>query len=136
MSNERTAACPCRALTITVAGDPLVVNGCTCTDCQRASGSVMTVSAWFADEQIVRIVGDYARWRPDGPPEDDDFAAFCPTCGGGGFFKHPAQPGATGIRIGTFADPTFPKPKHIVWWSDRPYWLPELDATRHERMPE
>ncbi len=119
---ERVASCICGGLQIVVRGEPRHLHGCTCKRCQRKSGSVMTVSAWYPESQVVSITGACSAWAPDGPASE---TVFCPTCGGGGYFRTGDYlPDCIGIRIGTFADPSFPKPPHIHWWANRPHWLP------------
>lgn len=116
----RHAACECGQLAITVTGEPEHVHSCTCTRCQRRSGSVMTFSAWFP-ERNVTVRGQTASWQPQGPQTEK---VFCPVCGGGGYFRTGAYlPHCVGIRIGTFADPGFPPPTHVHWWANRPRWI-------------
>jgi hypothetical protein len=79
-----------------------------------ASGSVMTLSAWFAD-QSVTICGPYSKRFHRADAEPDRFQAFCPTCGSGRFFRSGAgYPGTYGISVGSFADPQFPTPEFVL----------------------
>lgn len=117
------SSCECGALRLLVTGSPVHVHGCTCTRCQRGSGSVMRVSAWFPDTDV-RIEGPFTTWfyRDNGDPAMT--ACFCPTCGGGRFFRTGDYlKGCIGIAVGNFADPGFQAPDHIHWWPDRPHWL-------------
>lgn len=120
---ERQSLCECGALRLRVRGDPVHVHACCCTRCQRASGSAMTMSAWFP-ETAVTIEGDYITWHYAGSHDSKLMAGFCRTCGGGRFFRTGDYlPGTIGIATGNFADPAFPAPDHIHWWPDRPHWL-------------
>ena len=120
---ERVASCECGALTLRVTAAPVHVHGCTCTRCQRSTGSVMKYSAWFPDS-AVQVHGTFTTWHPVLPEDPDLAACFCPTCGGGRFFRTGAYlKGCIGIAVGCFADPDFPAPDHIHWWPDRPRWL-------------
>jgi hypothetical protein len=120
---SRTAACDCGALRLVVTGDPVHVHGCACSQCQRASGSVMKLSAWFP-EAGVTILGRFATWDARGPDHPGWTTHFCPVCGGLRFFRTgPYLPDCIGIPVGAFADPAFPAPDHIHWWPDRPHWL-------------
>src|SRR5262245_31929756 len=51
---QRTARCACGALRITVTGEPLSVVACHCIDCQRRTGSVFGVGAYFREEQVAK----------------------------------------------------------------------------------
>jgi hypothetical protein len=90
----------------------------------------MKVSAWFP-EGDVRIDGAFTTWHCSPAKSPSLVACFCPTCGGGRFFRSGDYlPGCIGIAVGHFADPTFPAPDHIHWWPDRPRWLgPPLGPT-------
>jgi hypothetical protein len=125
---ERTAACECGALTLAVTGNPVHAHACACANCQRTSGSVMTFQGWFPAENV-RVEGDTSVWYFRGPDQPDFAKFFCPTCGGGGYFTTGDNfPGTFGICIGTFGDNTFPAPKVVFWWSDRPHWLAKPDG--------
>ncbi len=120
---DRIATCECGALTLRVTVQPVHIHGCTCTKCQRSSGSVMSLSAWFP-ESGVTIDGPYTSWFFTKTPDPALVSCFCPTCGGGRFFRTGDYlRGTIGIPVGSFADPDFPPPDHIHWWPDRPRWL-------------
>ena len=120
---DRLASCECGALRLHVTAAPVHVHGCTCTRCQRSTGSVMKLSAWFPEDSV-RVDGAFTTWRYAGTDDPDLTACFCPTCGGGRFFRSGDYlRGTIGIAVGAFADPAFPAPDHIHWWPDRPRWL-------------
>lgn len=124
----RHAACECGQLAITVTGEPEHLHACTCTRCQRSSGSVMSFSAWFP-EASVTVRGNTASWQPKGPGTEK---VFCPACGGGGYFRTGAYLShCVGIRVGTFADPDFSPPAHVHWWANRPRWLEDIRLLEH-----
>ena len=118
----RTASCACGALQLTVSAPPLDCHACACTLCQRASGSVMTVSAYF-DAAAVTVTGPWARFHHKGHDREDRWRAFCPSCGGTVFFKPDARPGVVAVPAGGFADPEFPVPDFLIHWADRPRWI-------------
>ncbi|WP_245436908.1 GFA family protein [Rhizobium chutanense] len=79
------AKCPCGALSLEVDGDPVHDHICTCTRCQRASGSVLGHNVWFLEENVRVISGGYSVWFPQGDTMPDVMKAFCPICGGADF---------------------------------------------------
>lgn len=117
----RKAICECGGLVVTLKGEPEHHHACTCTKCQRASGSVMTVTAWYPRDQLVSVEGNTMMWQPGGDGTD---VYRCATCGGGGYFLTGSYlPDCIGVNVGHFADPDFPAPAHIHWWPNRPRWL-------------
>lgn len=122
----RQAICECGQLTLTLSGDPVHHHACTCTRCQRASGSVMTVTAWFPKSQIVSMTGETMTWQPGGAGTE---VYRCKRCGGGGYFlTGDYLPDCIGINVGHLADPHFGVPDHVHWWPDRPRWLGTPDG--------
>jgi hypothetical protein len=120
---SRVAACECGSLILTVTGAPVHVHACTCTKCQRSSGSAFSLSAWFAECRVA-ISGAYTTFFYTGAEDPTLMAGFCPRCSGGKFFRTGDYlQGCIGISVGSFADPGFPPPDHIHWWPDRPHWL-------------
>jgi hypothetical protein len=112
-NGKRIAQCGCGALTATVTGEPVTVYCCSCTNCQRRSGSAFTYAAVFPDAAIT-IAGDSGRWIEN---------MFCPTCGIAVAFHAEGFQALTGIPVGCFADPDFPPPLRLYWASRRHRWL-------------
>jgi hypothetical protein len=54
---QRTAACCCGGLSVVTTGEPAVVSMCHCSECQRRTGSVLGVGAYFEQTRV----------RPEGP---------------------------------------------------------------------
>ena len=117
----RQAICECGQLVVTLRGEPEHHHACTCTKCQRASGSVMTVSAWYPRHQLVSVKGRTMTWRTGGKGTE---IYRCARCGGGGYFLSGSYlPHCIAVNVGHFADPDYPPPAHIHWWPSRPNWL-------------
>ena len=96
---ERVARCACGNLTVTARGEPSYVHLCSCTDCQRSSGSAFSYSAFFP-ESAVSIVGEKRtyRQRADSGRFIDSF--FCPNCGTSVLFRAEGLPGTLGVPVG------------------------------------
>jgi hypothetical protein len=102
---------------------------CNCYLCQRQTGSVFSVQARFQNEQV-KIEGKSTAWEfpiegakpttyrtcagSDGIANDSaaDLVTshFCPVCGSTVYYFRKSDPARTGVRVGAFADPTFPPP--------------------------
>ena len=75
----RTAHCSCGALRVEVSADPDVVGICHCGECQRRTGSVFSVSAFFKKEHV-RAEGPSNIYVRDGQEGRKVRMHFCPTC--------------------------------------------------------
>ena len=126
----RTASCNCGQLRITTKGpDPDRVVMCNCFLCQKQTGSPFSVQARFPNEQV-KIEGKSTAWKfpiegakpttyrtcagSDGVVTDSAAdvvtSHFCPVCGSTVYYFRKSDPARTGVRVGAFADPTFPPP--------------------------
>jgi hypothetical protein len=126
-TKTRTASCNCGQLRVTCTGpDPDRVVMCNCYLCQKQTGSVFSVQARFPNEQV-KIEGESTAWIFDGAtpvpyrtcagsngiansPADVVTSHFCPACGSTVYYFRKSDPARTGVRVGAFADNTFPPP--------------------------
>ena len=118
----RTASCNCGQLRVTCKGpDPERISLCHCNLCQKQSGSVFAVQARFPKEQVT-IEGKSTAWTI--PIEDAKALPyrncvalggggtfhFCPVCASTVYYTADGDEARIGVKIGAFADPTFPPP--------------------------
>lgn len=134
---ERTASCLCGQLKVTVEGEPGRVNICSCTDCQRRTGSAFQLGAFFDKSQRKSIEGEsntYTRTADSGRKID---LHFCPSCGVTVYFEPQSRPNAFGVPGGCFADPGFPTPNFSVWTQTKHHWveLPDLEGVFDQQSP-
>ena len=118
---SRTAECVCTALKVTVPGEPAVVVVCNCKQCQKRTGSIFGVSAYFP-EQTVSVSGKskvFTRVSDRGNTVD---CHFCPECGTTLFWDAGALPDMRGVAVGCFADPSFPPPQLVIWAEHKHHW--------------
>lgn len=134
----RTAMCNCGQLRVTCVGpDPARVSLCPCKLCQRQSGSAFAIQARFPKEQVT-IEGKSTSWRfPIEGAEPVDFTHcaeegaefhFCPVCGSTVWYTADADDTRIGIKVGAFADPTFPPPKITGHIKYRHPWTMDLEG--------
>ena len=125
----RTASCNCGQLRVTCTGpDPDRVVMCNCYLCQKQTGSPFSLQARFPNEQV-KIEGKSTAWKfpidgaepvnyrtcagTDGitnSAADVVTSHFCPDCGSTVYYFRKSDPARTGVKVGAFADPTFPPP--------------------------
>ena len=127
---ERTASCLFGELRITVKGEPARVNMCNCTECQRRSGSVFQIGAFFDEGQLKSIEGGSSVYSRTGESGSLIDLHFCPTCGVSVYFHHQARPTVLGIHGGCFADPNFSQPNTAGWSKIEHDWVTVPDGTK------
>jgi hypothetical protein len=136
MPKQRTASCACGQLSIDVEGEPDFVASCNCLQCQKRTGSVFGVSAYFSKEKVQSVSGEHKTFRRASDAGRMLETCFCPDCGSTLFWRAEAFPDLVGLAVGCFADPTFPAPTRAVWAAHKHHWvsfpsdIPLLDAQR------
>jgi hypothetical protein len=129
MGNTRIAHCACRQLRAEASGDPLRVNICHCTECQRRTGSPFGMGAWYAKSDV-RITGDYKTFTRH--IEDRTVSNhFCPNCGGNLLWEASKREGLIAIAVGMFGDPNFPPPARSIFEESKYPWLELTGKVEH-----
>ncbi|NIJ38919.1 hypothetical protein FHR22_003643 [Sphingopyxis panaciterrae] len=133
---ERHASCHCGQLALRCTGEPSKVSLCHCFDCQRRTGSLFSVAAFFPRAAVAPIAGAARSFhRPSASGFGVSFH-FCPECGSSLWWEPERLPHLIGVAAGAFADPGFPMPEQAVWAEERHRWL-ELpsEIAAHARNP-
>lgn len=136
MSPQRVASCACGQLSVTVEGEPAAVVSCNCTQCQKRTGSVFGVSAYFLKDQVQAIDGNHKAATRASDAGRALEGHFCPDCGSTVFWYAEVFPDRIGLAVGCFADPTFPAPAAAIWVAQKHHWvsfpegMPQLRAQR------
>jgi hypothetical protein len=128
---QRTATCACGQFRITLSGEPQMISSCHCLACQRRTGTMFGVQAFFKQEQVAGVEGEQRTWRrtaESGTPVDHH---FCPTCGSTLYWERPNLPGMVTLAVGTFADPKFGAPVRTVWAENKHEWLKFPEGMPH-----
>jgi len=124
MTQTRRARCSCGQLSIVVSGDPTFVAICNCTQCQRRTGSIFGVSAYFSGEQITQLNGKNRVFSRNSDAGRSVEIRFCPDCGSSVYWTGSNAPVSEGIgvAVGCFTEPAFPKPETIAWCAHKYDW--------------
>jgi hypothetical protein len=123
MPIRRTASCACGQLSVEVEGEPAVVLSCSCTQCQKRTGSVFGVSAYFAKDQVQPPRGRHAAAKRSSDAGRSLEGHFCPDCGSTVFWLAEVFPDRIGVAVGCFADPDFPAPAAAIWVQRKHHWV-------------
>lgn len=120
---ERMAQCACGQLSVTVEGEPDPVAICSCTSCQRRTGSAFGISTYFEKDQVKSIKGNRRDYRRSSDSGRWIEYHFCPECGATVYWTLEFFPNRIGVGAGSFTDPNFPKPVAAVWCATKINWI-------------
>lgn len=120
--------CACGEVRYRVAADPILVNNCYCTRCQRQTGSTSVVNLFIESEKLELLAGETSshvvKAGSGGPHE----IVRCATCGTAlwSFYPRLGRLGA-GVRVATLDEPARIRPDAAIYTADRMPWvtLPE-----------
>ena len=118
----RTAHCCCGALRVEASADPDTVSACHCGECQRRTGSVFGVAAFYKKEHV-RAEGPSNIYVRDGQEGRKVRMHFCPTCGTTVFWEADLRPDHVGIAVGAFNDANFPPPVLSIYEESKHGWV-------------
>jgi hypothetical protein len=113
-----------------------MVSSCCCLQCQRRTGSLFGVTAFFAEAQVTAVEGEETTFRRIGHSGKGLNFHFCPRCGSTVYWEPEARPGRVAVAAGAFADPGFPAPQRMIWTESRHPWVctPD-DLPLHPQSP-
>ncbi|WP_077730999.1 MULTISPECIES: GFA family protein [Methylococcaceae] len=120
---NRKAKCSCGKVQIELAGDPKMVITCSCLNCQKRTGSVFGVGAYFGNDQIVSKQGDPKLFVDTSDDGRKLYRSFCPNCGSTVHWEAEFMPNAVGVAVGCFEDPKFPEPVAAAWNRSKHDWV-------------
>lgn len=132
-ADRRVASCSCGGLTAECLGEPARIGACHCTECQKRTGSVFGVAAYFSHDQVT-LTGDrkvYSRGSNSGRKIEN---YFCPQCGTTVAWDLELFPNLIAVAAGCFADPHIGTPQRAVWakykhdWVQFPESIPQLET--------
>ncbi|WP_080641846.1 GFA family protein [Teredinibacter turnerae] len=116
-------SCSCGELQVEVSGEPKIVVACSCTICQKRTGSVFGVSAYFSNDQLLAKNGEFKSFTSTGDSGGKIERHFCPRCGSTVFWEARFVPQSIGIAVGCFSDPQFPLPIAAAWCASKHEWV-------------
>lgn len=119
---KRTACCACGELEVVCAGDPVSVSLCHCLDCQKRTGSVFGIAAFFPRIDV-KVSGAFSNFTRPSDSGHDVIFHFCALCGSTVFWEPSRKPDHIAVAVGAFADPDFPKPGKSVYLQHRHHWV-------------
>lgn len=119
---RRTASCSCGQLRVVCLGEPRKVSLCHCLECQKRTGSVYGIAAFFPRIDAA-AEGRSRRYERSSDSGHGVAFHFCPDCGSTVFWEPERRPEEIAVAVGAFADPSFPAPTQSVWNERRHPWV-------------
>ena len=117
-------------------GEPAAVSLCHCLDCQRRTGSLFGIGAFFAKEQVTVAQGSPIQFRRGSDSGSAVTAHFCGVCGSTVWWEPERLPSMVGVAVGAFADPDFPAPVQATWDVRQHRWLRlPVEVASYPRSP-
>lgn len=126
----RIARCACGELQAALAGEPDFVVACHCLECQRRTGSVFGVGAYYSRASVTPT-GPCRTYSRAGSSGRALHFHFCERCGSTVYWELELRPQHIGVAVGALGDPGFRAPIRSVWEKTRHPWVEfacELDG--------
>lgn len=124
----REGGCACGAARYQMMGEPIFVNNCHCTQCQRQTGSTSVVNMFTETEHLTLLSGETTRHVVKAGSGGNHVIVRCAACGTALWSHYPrlGELGA-GIRVGTLDNPSGIKPDAVIYTAEKMEWtaLPE-----------
>lgn len=135
MTKTYIAQCHCGQVKISCKGEPRAVFMCSCTLCQRRTGSLLHIGAWWPMDDVTMEGETKLFTRNTGEMGLDADFNFCPECGttmwwGGETEGVGPLVGHYGIAGGCFADPELPPPIISVYERTKHPWINAPEGTK------
>jgi hypothetical protein len=128
-----TGGCSCGAIRYEVAGLPLALYTCNCTECQTASGSAFALNMPVATKDLRFTKGQPKGWHKTSRSGANVIAWFCGECGARLYGEREGCPDSMTLRAGTLDDTSWLVPvAHIYMRSAQPWVQPAPGAVCFE----
>ncbi len=123
-----SGGCACGSVRYTIAAEPIFVNNCHCTLCQKQTGSTSVVNMFLETAHLTQHSGETTRHIVKSGSGGDHTIMRCAACGTAlwSFYPRLGELGA-GVRAGTLDDPGAVRPDAVIFTVSRMPWvaLPE-----------
>lgn len=129
MTEVHEGGCVCGAVRYRTSGAPQRVSLCSCSWCQKRTGSALGISVYFLKPDVVFTQGELGRYRLNSDAGRWIDQEFCTACGTALTWTLEFLSEFRGIAGGTFDRPTFwYRPERFVFARTKPEWLPIPDG--------
>lgn len=121
---ERKGGCACGAARYGLRGDPIFVNNCYCTLCQKQTGSTSVVNAFIEATAVTLEAGTLSRHVVKTGSGGNHVIHRCGECGTALWSAYPRLGDlALGVRVATLDDPAALHPDAAIFVGDAMPWV-------------
>jgi hypothetical protein len=120
---KATGGCLCGKIRYECQGDPAMVAVCHCKNCQRQSGSALSIIAGWP-KAAVTITGTMTTYQDTGESGQPVLRRFCASCGSPIVSDVAVMPALTFIKAGTLDDTSRLKPAVHLFCESKQAWVP------------
>jgi len=122
--NVKEGGCACGALRYQLRGEPIFVNNCHCTQCQRQTGSTSVVNMFYEMDRVTQISGATSRHKVKAGSGGIHVIVRCTECGTAVWSHYPGLGDhGGGVRGGTLDDPSAVRPDAVIYTAERMPWV-------------
>ena len=122
MSEQRSGGCQCGQVRYEIAGEPLALAVCHCSDCKRQSGSAFGMSL-ITPKDLLQVEGRTKSFRRKAASGGELECVFCPECGTRLYHVPTALGPVVNVKAGTLDDTSGLVPNMHVWGKRRLPWV-------------
>lgn len=122
MTQPYSGGCHCGSVRYRCAEAPDYTFYCHCTDCQRTSGSPMSMELMVRDATF-ECEGELTTYVVTGDSGNPVTRNHCPRCGSGVFLTCATDPGYVFLKVGTLDDASWVRPQMHIFTASKQPWL-------------
>ena len=125
MSETREGGCLCGAVRYVVPEKPIMTAVCHCRNCQKQSGTAMSVVAVYPRDAVA-VSGELTVFEDQGESGRTVFRQFCGKCGSPilSDTSRAAEAGIIFLKAGTLDSPDDLQPRAHYWTQSKLPWMP------------
>ncbi|HKJ16961.1 MAG TPA: GFA family protein [Xanthomonadales bacterium] len=136
MPEQYKGGCHCGGVRYTCAESPDYTFYCHCRDCQRTTGSPMSMELMVKDATF-KAEGTLTSYVVTGDSGKPVTRHHCPECGSGVYLECASDPGFVFIKVGSLDDASWVSPQMHIFTASKQPWLEISDGLpQFEGMPE
>lgn len=127
-SKTLEGGCGCGAVRYRLNDEPIFVNNCHCTLCQRQTGAGSAVNAFIEMDRLEHLSGELAEHEFATGSGANQIVVRCARCGTPVWSHYRLGRKAAAVRVGSLDNPSAVRPDAAIYVADKPSWAPLPDG--------